>query len=192
MPAAVVTEIGPLVAPAGTRALMNDEPIVLKDAAVPLNRTAVAPVKPVPRTKTDVPVVPDVGLKLVTDRVTVKFDALVAVPEGVVTVTRPVDAPSGTVAVICVDEPTANVATRPLNRTAVAPVKFDPLTATVVPVGPEPGARLEIEGAVPPPPPPPPPPLTVKAPALVVVVGDVNRVTVIGPDVALDGTVARN
>ena len=71
-----------------------------KVAVVPLNRTAVAPVKFVPLIVTLVPVGPLVGVKLVIVgalAVTVKLLALVAVPPGVVTLSEPVVAPAGTV-----------------------------------------------------------------------------------------------
>src|SRR5437868_2917474 len=55
---------------------------------------------------------------------TVKLVALAAVPSGVVTVTGPVRAPRGTVAVICVSESTWNVAWTSLKATADASVKF--------------------------------------------------------------------
>jgi hypothetical protein len=65
--------------------------------------TEVAPVKFVPVMVTEVTTVPLVGVKLVIvggGAVTVKLLALVAVPPGVVTLTVPVVAPEGTVAVI--------------------------------------------------------------------------------------------
>jgi hypothetical protein len=43
VPPGVVTEIVPVVASAGTVAVMNSEPSILKVAAAPLNFTAVAP-----------------------------------------------------------------------------------------------------------------------------------------------------
>ena len=69
-------------------------------AAVPLTRTAVAPVKLVPLIVRFVPTGPLVGVKLVIvgGLITVKLLALVAVPPGVVTVSGPVVAPAGTVA----------------------------------------------------------------------------------------------
>ena len=73
----------------------------VKLAALPLNRTAVAPVKFVPLIVTLVPTPPLVGAKLVIVgalAVTVKLLALLAVPPGVVTLTGPVVAPAGTVA----------------------------------------------------------------------------------------------
>ncbi len=59
-----------------------------------------------------------------------------SVPAGVVTVIRPVAAPGGTVAVICVAEFTVNAAPIPLNFTEVAPVKFVPLIVTESPTRP--------------------------------------------------------
>ena len=72
----------------------------MKLALVPLNVTAVAPVKAVPLIVTLVPTGPLVGAKLLTvgAGTTVKLLALVAVPPGVVTLTGPVVAPAGTVA----------------------------------------------------------------------------------------------
>jgi hypothetical protein len=111
VPPGVVTVIGPVVAPAGTVAVIRDGPLTLKSALAPLNRTAVAPLKFVPLTVTDVPALPLVGEKLVIVgaglEMTVKLVALVAVPPGVVTAIGPDAAPSGTIAVICVFEPTA-------------------------------------------------------------------------------------
>ena len=73
----------------------------MKLAPVPLNVTAVAPVKAVPLIVTLVPTGPLVGVKLVIVgalAVTVKLLALVAVPPDVVTLSGPVVAPAGTVA----------------------------------------------------------------------------------------------
>ena len=73
----------------------------MKAAVVPLNATAVAPVKFVPLIVTLVPVDPLVGVKLVIVgalALTLKLVALVAVPPGVVTLTGQVVAPAGTVA----------------------------------------------------------------------------------------------
>jgi hypothetical protein len=147
---------------------------------VPLNFTAVAPVKLAPVTVTLVPIGPVVGEKLVIDGggITVKLVALLAEPPAVVTLMVPVVAPEGTVAVICVAELTVNVAVVPLKLTAVAPVKFAPVTITLVPAGPLAGEKLVIDGAG----------ITVKLDALVAVPPAV--VTLIVPLVALAGTVA--
>jgi hypothetical protein len=71
-----------------------------KLAALPLNVTAVAPVKFVPLIVTLAPTSPLVGVKLAIagGLTTVKFVALVANPPGVVTLSGPVVAPAGTVA----------------------------------------------------------------------------------------------
>jgi hypothetical protein len=68
--------------------------------AVPLNRTAVAPVKFVPLIVTLVPTIPLVGVKLVIvgGCTTVKLVPLVPVPADVVTLIGPVVAPGGTCA----------------------------------------------------------------------------------------------
>ena len=72
----------------------------MKLAALPLKRTALAPVKFVPVIVTPVPTGPFVGVKLAIAGagMTVKLVALVAVPPGVITLTGPVVAPAGTVA----------------------------------------------------------------------------------------------
>jgi hypothetical protein len=77
---------------------------------------------------------------------TVKLPVLVPVPLGVVTETVPVVAPTGTVAVICVSELTTNDAVVPLNETAVAPVKLEPLIATEVPERAEVGVKPVTDG----------------------------------------------
>jgi len=110
--------------------------------------------------------------------VTVKFDELVAVPPGVVTVILPDVAPAGTFVVILLAEFTVNVALTPLNFTDVAPVKLLPLIVTEVPTGPLVGENDVIVG----------PPVTVNVPELVSEQAGV--VTLILPVVAPDGTVA--
>ena len=62
VPAAVVTATGPVVAPAGTVAVIWVPEVTVNVAAVPLNFTAVAPVNPVPVMLTDVPAAPEVGV----------------------------------------------------------------------------------------------------------------------------------
>ena len=152
----------------------------MKLALVPLNRTALAPLKLVPLIVTVAPTPPLVGEKLliVGAGMTVKVLPLLAVPPAVVTLIGPVEAPAGTVAVIVVAEFTVNVALVPLNSTALAPVKLVPLMVTLVPTGPLPGVKLEIVGGL----------TTVKLPALFAVPPAV--VTLIGPLEAPAGTVA--
>ena len=72
--------------------------------------------------------------------------ALVVVPPVAVTLIGPFVAAAGTVAVIDVVELTVKVAPTPLMRTAVMPVKFDPLIVIVVPTGPLAGVKLVIAG----------------------------------------------
>src|SRR6476660_6907698 len=88
----------------------------------------------------------------------------------------PVVAPAGTVVVIVPELLTVNVAPAPLNRTAVAPVKFVPVIVTPVPPPPLAGAKEVMAG------------VTVKR--VVVIKGPLlGVVTVMGPVVAPAGTV---
>lgn len=107
-----------------------------------------------------------------------KLETLVAVPPGLITVTGPVFAPFGTVAVIVVGDIVVNIALEPLNLTALASVKFVPVIVTIKPRVPLLGENSEIVGAG----------MTVKLVAPVAVPPGV--VTVIGPVVAALGTVA--
>jgi hypothetical protein len=85
----------------------------------------------------------------------VNADGLDPVPPGVVTDTGPDVAPTGTVAVIDVPDTTENDADTPLNFTADAPDKFDPLTDTDDPTTPLAGDNPDTTGAGGGPPPPP-------------------------------------
>jgi len=103
VPFGVVTAILPVVAPLGTFAWIWVLELTVKLVAdVPLNFTAVAPVKFVPVIVTLVPTGPLVGLNDVTvgglppPVVTVKLVELVPVPFGVVTLIVPLVAPEGT------------------------------------------------------------------------------------------------
>jgi len=122
----------------------------VKLVLVPLNSTALAPVKLVPLIVTLVPTGPLLGVKLeiVGGLMTVKLPELLAVPSAVVTLIGPLVAPAGTVAVIAVAEFTAKLALVPLNSTALAPVKLVPLIVTLVPTGPLVGVKLEIVGGL--------------------------------------------
>jgi hypothetical protein len=108
VPAAVVTLIRPVVAPEGTVALISVDDSTVKPAEVPLNFTAVAPLKPLPLMVTEVPTGPLVGEKDETTGglVTVNDPALWPVPAAVVTLIFPVVAPAGTVALISVEDTT--------------------------------------------------------------------------------------
>ena len=76
-----------------------------------------------------------------------KLLELVAVPPLVVTLTFPVFALLGTVALIFVAEVTLKVAFKPANLTAVAPLKFVPVIVTFVPTLPLAGEKLLIQAS---------------------------------------------
>src|SRR5436309_15469656 len=63
VPPGASTEIGPVVAPEGTVAVIcaSLSTVKLPPTLVPLNRTSVAPVKPDPVIRTEVPTVPELG-----------------------------------------------------------------------------------------------------------------------------------
>ena len=150
----VVTEILPVVAPAGTVAVIEVDETTVKPAAEPLKSTLVAPVKLVPVIVTTVvPAGPLGGEKPEMvgggGGMTVKFVELrTGLFPGVVTEIGPVVAPTGTVAVIEVAETTLNVtAVVPLNFTGVAPVKLVPVIVTTVPTGPVVGVKDVRVGA---------------------------------------------
>jgi hypothetical protein len=181
VPPGVVTAIGPVVAPAGTVNESCVSEATEKETEVPLSVTPVAPVKPVPVTVTDVPAVPLAGEndEMVGGTATMKDVPDEPVPFGVVTAIGPLVAPLGTVKVSCVSELTVKAVGAPLSVTAVAPVKFAPVTMTDVPTVPLVGENDEItgDGGV-----------TMKADDDVAVPPGV--VTAIGPLVAPLGTVA--
>jgi hypothetical protein len=144
VPPGVVTATVP---PAGTVAVIDVGETTVYDAEMPPNVTLVAPPKPLPVIVTFVPTGPLVGEKLVIEGFTLKGDVLVAVPLAVVTVTGPLIAAVGTVAVIVVDELTLKPALTPLKATAVAPLKPLPEIVTEVPVTPLVGLSPEMAGA---------------------------------------------
>jgi len=163
VPFGVTTVTGPVVAPSGTRVVIDVSETTVKSAFVPLKRTAVAPVKNLPPMSTDCPtgppdglvpliagadaVVPepdeDVGELDPDDAVTVKEPSLVTVPFGVTTLIDPLVAAEGTFVVIWPSEATLKSALVPLKSTAVAPVKLLPITCTIVP-------GVPLEGVKPP------------------------------------------
>ena len=182
VPAGVVTEILPVLAPFGTVAEMLVADVTVKVALLLPNFTAVAPVKFVPVIVTTVPTRPLSGVNpvIVGAATIVKELALAAVPPGVVTMIGPVVAFAGTVAVICEGDLTLNEALTPLKVTSVVPERFVPLMVTDVPVVPRVGVKLEIVGVD--------PVVTVNGDALVAV--PLGVVTAIDPVVAPVGTVA--
>jgi hypothetical protein len=150
VPPGFVTPICPVRPPAGTAAFTCVADTEVGAAATPPKLTAVAEAMFVPFTVTTVPTAPEAGVKLDTvgaGTVTVKSDALVAVPPAVVTAIGPVVAPAGTVAVTCVAESTENVvALVPWKVTASAPVRSVPVIVTLVPTGPLGGVNPLIVG----------------------------------------------
>ena len=125
--------------------------LVVNVAVIPLNLTAVTPVRFVPVIVTLVPGLPLAGVNdvIVGAAPTPKLVALVAAAEpAVVTWIGPEVAPVGTVAVIDVPDTTVNeVAAVALNWTVVAPQKFVPVMVTTVPTGPPVGVNDVIVGA---------------------------------------------
>lgn len=178
LPAGLVTEILPVVAPDGTVALIELETTV-NEAETPLNLTLVALSRSVPEMVTWAPIVPEVGVKLlmVGGLMTVKLLELEPEPLGVVTLIAPVVAPEGTVTVIWESVSTENALVEvPLNETSVAPVKLEPLMVTEAPTAPLVGVKLVILGR------------TLNEVLLEPV--PTLSVTLIGPVVAPEGTMA--
>jgi hypothetical protein len=173
-----------VVAPEGTVAVTFPSFTKPKPAVVPLNFTPFTPVKWFPLIVTDVPTPPLDGEKLLivgaVPLLTVKSEALVAIPAVVVTVILPVVEPEGTVAITLPSFTKLKVAVVPLNLTPLTPVKWFPLIVTEVPATPLDGEKLLIVGRL-------LPPVTVKFELLVAITAVV--VTVILPVVAPAGTV---
>jgi hypothetical protein len=181
LPAEFVTVIRPVVAPAGTVAVILVGELTVKVALTPPMRTVETPVKFVPVMTTSEPTGPVAGANevIVGWTVTTKSEALVPVPIEVTTEILPVAAPAGTTVVICVGELTVNAAFTVPNRTTVVPLKPVPVSTTVVPTGPFVGEKELITGA---------PCVTVKL--VVVVAVPEGEVTDIAPEVAPAGTTA--
>jgi hypothetical protein len=141
--------IRPVFVAVGTVAVICVLLTTLNTALLFLNTTEVAPAKPVPLIVTSVPIGPLVGLNpeiVGPGTTTAKLPELVAVPSGVVTLTAPLVAPAGTVALSCVPLMTVNAAAVPLNATVVAPPRFEPLIVTAAPTEPLVGEKLVIDG----------------------------------------------
>ena len=119
-------------------------------ALTPLNRTSVAPRKWVPVRVTRVPAGPVAGVKRVRvgGNTTVKGSALTAVPPGVTTLIGPLVAPEGTTASMLLPDTTSNSgALTPLNATAVASLRWVPVSVTRAPTGPRVGLnRVRVGG----------------------------------------------
>ena len=98
VPPGVVTTILPLVAPAGTIAVICVSDFTVNVATTLLKVTLLACFRPVPVIVTVVPTTPLAGVKLEETGVTLKTAGVDNVAEPVVTVTLPVSAADGTVA----------------------------------------------------------------------------------------------
>jgi hypothetical protein len=153
MPPCVVTLIGPVLVPLGAVAVtFASETNAKVVAATPLVKvTPVRPVNPEPLIVTDVPTGPLDGLKVVIEGSTVNdVVELPVTPSPLVTVIGPVVAPVGTVVVIWISLFTVKAGWLvPLNFTAVAPVKPEPLIVTDAPSTPLLGLKLVITGGGP-------------------------------------------
>lgn len=133
-PPLVVTAILPVVAPVGTVAVICLSEFTTNVADVPLKVTFVAWVSPVPVMVTEVPTGPLGGVKLANVGFTLNVCGLVRVVLPVVTVTGPVRAAAGTVAVRYVEpESVFVVAVTPPNFTTEALVKPCPNMPTFAP-----------------------------------------------------------
>jgi hypothetical protein len=178
-----VTEIVPVVAPAGTEVVMLVVVEAVTVALTPLKLTVLLPgvvLKLVPLMVTDVPAGPLAGENPDIAGGTVKLDELVAVSKFTVTEMVPVVAPAGTVVVMLVAVEAVTTAGTPLKLTVLLPgvaLKFVPVMVTVVPGNPLVGVKLEIAGGK----------ATKKFEALVAVWIILSTVT--GPVVAPAGTV---
>lgn len=134
VPPGVVTVIFPLPAPAGTLAVMVVALTTEKVAATPLKCTDKVVARFVPVSVTVVPAAPLLGVMEVSvgGNSTVKFVVLVAVPLDIVTVSGPLLAPAGTLAVIVVLFTQIKIAAVPLNFTEDGELKLAPVMVTTV------------------------------------------------------------
>ena len=99
-PPLVLTAIFPVLAPLGTVAVICESEFTVKVAATPPKVTLVVCLRPLPVMTTEVPTGPCAGVKPVSLGSTRNVWLLVRVVAPVVTVTAPVRAPAGTVAVM--------------------------------------------------------------------------------------------
>jgi hypothetical protein len=142
-----VTTTFPVVAPLGTVAVMLVVLQTVVAAVTPLKLTVPLDPKLVPEITTDEPTDPEVGFRplMLGAGGTVKLTPLLATPF-TVTVTFPVVAPFGTIAVILAEFQAVVVAVRPLNVTVPLDPKFVPEIVTDDPGGPDVGLRLLMFG----------------------------------------------
>jgi len=141
----------PLVAPAGTVAVILVEPQLLTELTVPLNFTVLVPwldQKFAPEIMIEAPTGPDVAerLEITGAVVTLKGTALLVKPP-TDTITLPLVAPAGTLVETLVALQFVAVAATPLNVIAPVAPKLEPLIVTAAPTGPADGESPVIVGA---------------------------------------------
>ncbi len=149
-----VTEIGPVIASAGTSALILVVVDAVMLAVIPLNDTvfsASGVLKFVPVIVTIAPTAAPVGLKLLIVGLgkTIKLVAEGRVTPLVVNVILPVVAPGGTLVVrdvVVAESVIAVVLLNLIMLSAVVGPKFEPLIVTTAPIAPLPGVKPEIPG----------------------------------------------
>ena len=141
-PCGALTLTGPVFVPLGTVAEISLSETTVKVAGVRSKVTLVAPVKLYPVIATAVPADPLVGEKPVTSGFTMKLVELDALPKVFVKVIGPLVAPAGTTTASWVLEiPLKFGVAVPLRETALVPVKFVPVSVTVVPTTPLAGEK---------------------------------------------------
>lgn len=149
-----VREIFPVVAPAGTVAVILVDVEAVTMVATPLNMITLfagVVLKLVPVIVTEALTAPPVGAKLIIVGVgnTVKFVELVIVTPLTLTEIGPFTAPGGTIAVMLVDDDEVTSAITPLNETillAAIVLKLVPVIVTTAPAAPFRGLKLDIVG----------------------------------------------
>jgi hypothetical protein len=145
------TVMFPVLAPAGTVAVIEFASEDVIDAVAVPNLTIGLPSKSAPVITTVAPTAPLAGLKFESSGVssTVKLLRLVPVSTPTVTEIVPVVAPVGTVVVILVGVASVTVATVPSNETMLFPgvaSKLDPVIITVAPTAADVGANKVMSG----------------------------------------------
>ena len=144
----VVTEIGPVDAPAGTDVAILEAFEDVTTAATPLKLTVGEALKFVPVIVTVALTAPLFGVKLVMAGVakTLKLAELTIVMPLVVIDIFPVEVPDGTTAVILEEVEETTVAETPLNNTIGDALKLFPLIVMVAPAAPRVGVKLDMLG----------------------------------------------
>src|SRR5688572_21467730 len=147
VPLVVITLTGPVTAAAGTCAKILVWFVATNVVAnTLLNRTDVEPSRFKPVMVTLVGGGPKLGVKLMIVGGTTKLLEVSVERTGFSSLILPVEANAGTVATICVEPLTVNVAGWLLNKTAVTPFKLVPRMTTFVPARPNEGTKFVGDG----------------------------------------------